>query len=122
MRGAVAPLDSKGGARHRSQARWDGAAGLGERLAKDESPRAERKGVGPHPPLQRFYSVSELRRMLAEPGAEVLTFKFGFDDFLSAIYYADVARRDFAEHFHTLELRVGHRPSTPQIRSQRLCS
>ena len=35
------------------------------------------------------------------------------------------ARQDFAEHFHTLGLRVGgtdpHRPSTPQIRSQRLC-
>ena len=32
------------------------------------------------------------------------------------------ARQDFAEHFHTLELRVGHRPSAPLIRSQRLCS
>ena len=37
-----------------------------------------------------------------------------------------VARQDFAEHFHTLGLRVGHRPaqgpSAPQTRSQRLCS
>ena len=32
-----------------------------------------------------------------------------------------VARQDFAEHFHTLECGTDpHRPSTPQIGSQRL--
>ena len=37
------------------------------------------------------------------------------------IAFVIAARQDFAAHFHTLGLRVGHRPSAPQIRSQRLC-